>query len=118
MTSMIKACGLLIFAYIFVTTQKWYIRVVSMMIMLNGLLCHQCSHHSFVAWDVLCNALLTILVNVTTTKQPETAILSSLATLAFVLCSAPYPSSVACEYIHVCVVQGLLGIALSKWTLR
>lgn len=106
-----KVLGLLAFAWVAATSTHWRTRVVACLVVGNGLLCHVCG---FVAYDVLCNFVLVIWVNLSTGWQPETLFGSLVALLVFVT-SAPHAHDPLCNAMHVVFVQGVLAACLSQW---
>lgn len=84
---------------------------MSLVIVLNGLLCHITNMRALVFWDVLWNAVFITYVNLFTSWQPHTAVVTAISAFAFVQ-SSPFPNSFRWSVVHVVFVQWLLLVAL------
>ena len=108
----IKIVGLIPFAI----TPSWLGRVV----VVNGIIYHgmRGSNHRWwepaMYFDIVCNVIMIIYVNVATAAQPVTAVLSAISTVAFLLNSTAALTSrpVASAVLHVSVTQWFLCWAL------
>jgi len=103
----IRTLGLLPFLLIICDSSKAsYCRCIALFVLINGILCHEfeCVH-----WDILCNIIFCLIVNLTTTYKP-TLYLTLIALIAFMI-NQKYKS----WFIHIFFVQWTLAYCLYKY---
>ena len=104
----VRACGLLSFAYIALCDELTSVfrRYVAAVIVCNGIMCHLTQRWVWVCVDICVNAVLVVVTNVTSPRQPYT-LLYSLSSL-FVWRRFCY--GVRCRgWLHVVGVQLVLA---------
>ena len=100
--NVVKACGLVAFAYIAIagTCCAWR-RIVASIILVNGLLCHLTQTPAFERLDVSVNALLILFFNLTSPNQPCLLLGTLISLLIWRLCHH-HPER---AWLHVLGVQ-------------
>ena len=111
-TDLIKISGLIVFFWILCFAESFIQKIVSAIVLCNGILCHGIGHQSLIACDICVNIALCLWVNFTTSYQPTTIILTILACIAWLL-SRSHPNL---SIIHVLCVQWVLAYCLIHWT--
>ena len=98
----VRACGLVAFAYIAISgTYCAWRRVVASIILVNGLLCHLTQTPAYEHLDVSVNALLVLFFNLTSFNQPYLLLATLISFLIWRLCHH-HPER---AWLHVLGVQ-------------
>jgi hypothetical protein len=114
MTCPAKALGLVSFVVVAAITEDAIVRVVALLVLANGLLCHVHASAESILWDVACNVVLAIVVNCTTSWQPYTGLLTLVSLAAFAV-SAGRPNTPRYDAMHVVFVQAYGALCLACW---
>lgn len=106
-----RTIGLLLFLAVLLGEETLFLgRLISLFVVVNGILCHE---KGYVLWDVACNFFFCTYVNMTTSLQPLTLLLTILS-LFFFLVSNRMESPL----LHVLLVQLPLAYCISLYELR
>ena len=110
-TEVIKISGLLVFFWILCFAESFLQKIVSAIVLCNGILCHGVGHQNMIMCDICVNIALCLLVNFTTKYQPTTIILTILAFILWIISQTHANLCI----LHVFGVQWVLAYCLIHW---
>jgi hypothetical protein len=101
----------LIFGILSYTTKNESIRMLSNLIIVNGILCHSTQCEAFILWDIAFNAAVVVLINLTNKRKAKGFALTIAALLIWLTNHFVFHSSV----VHALGVQFIGAVVLGEW---
>lgn len=108
---LVRACGLVAFAWISFSAPTAPKRAIALMIVINGLMCHLTRWNACRRIDIAVNLILVLAVNLTSQHQPRTLTVTLFALLVWI---ASHGKS-ECAWMHVLGIQWVLAHEYLHW---
>ena len=102
--------GALVFAFVFGIATRKDTKLVSLMLIVNAILCHTTGRSPYVSLDVGCNVAMIIVV-LSTTKWKHSRLVAGIAALSWMLNHSLIQSAA----VHTTCVQILGALCLYMW---
>lgn len=104
-TSLINLIGIHIYLYLYL----YYSNIIPLIVYINGVITHSSvkfKYHNLIRiYDIISNIILGIYININTFNQPNTIIVSSIASIFYIIKNIIIKRGIKSQLIHVIFVH-------------